>query len=135
MLRTNRCQVTYDTTYDEDSTPLSQLACNKEGSGIMPDYLEGDTIGRTPPRIMGIDKIDGSESTLCGSCWMLVFEDEARAFLAVDSAPKPGIIISLEGMNALTGGRAKELGKIEVDATQVDLLNCGLYNPPNPELK
>lgn len=62
-----------------------------------------------------------------------MYGDEARPFLAVDRA-KSGIVLSLEGMNSLTGGKAEALGRIEVNATRVSLLSCGLYIPPGNEL-
>ncbi|RSL39458.1 hypothetical protein BHE90_017402 [Fusarium euwallaceae] len=127
--------VTYNTIYDQGSTPISQLACYKEGAGLVPDfpYPEGDTLSSISPRIMGFDAIDGPDSLSCGSCWVLVYEGEAQPFLAVDRA-KSGIALSLEGMDSLTGGKAEGLGRIEVNATQVSLLSCGLYVPPGSEL-
>ncbi|RGP70217.1 eliciting plant response [Fusarium sporotrichioides] len=121
--------VTYNRTYDEGSTPISQLACYKDGIGMVPDYInpEGKRIYSFSPRIMGVDKIIGPDSTSCGSCIMLEYKDRARAFLAVTGA-ESGIELSLEGMNALTDGKAKALGHIDVTATRVALLNCGLVS-------
>ncbi|KPM41721.1 hypothetical protein AK830_g4817 [Neonectria ditissima] len=35
---TSAISVTYSTLYDEGSTPISRLACYKEGASIMPDF-------------------------------------------------------------------------------------------------
>ncbi|SPJ91496.1 related to Protein SnodProt1 [Fusarium torulosum] len=132
---TSAISVTFNTTYDEGLTPISQLACYREDASIIPDfgYPEGDILSSISPRIMGLDTIRGPGSSACGSCWVLVYGDEARPFLAVDRA-KSGITVSLEGMNSLTGGKAQTLSHIDVKATQVSLLSCGLYIPPNNEL-
>ncbi|KAF4967260.1 hypothetical protein FSARC_5172 [Fusarium sarcochroum] len=121
---------TYSTVYDETSTPISKLSCYREDGSLVPDfgYPEGNTLSSISPRIMGIDTINGPDSSACGSCWMIEYENESRPYLAVDGA-KSGIALSLEGMNSLTGGKAEELGTIEVKAKRVSLLNCGLYNP------
>jgi hypothetical protein len=126
---TSAVSVTYNRTYDGGSTPISQLACYKDGIGMIPDYInpEGKTISSFSPRIMGAEKIIGPDSSSCGSCIMLEYEDRARPFLAVTDA-KSGIELSLEGMNALTGGRAEALGRIDATATRVALLNCGLVS-------
>ncbi|KAM0226708.1 hypothetical protein ACHAPO_012134, partial [Fusarium lateritium] len=74
---------------------------------------------------MGTIDVIGSDSLLCGSCMMLDYGEEARPFLVVTGS-ESGIQLSLEGMNALTGGKAEALGSIEVTGRRVALLNCGL---------
>ncbi|KAG8670806.1 hypothetical protein FPOAC1_004040 [Fusarium poae] len=121
--------VTYNRTYDEGSTPIRNLACYKEGVGMVPQYInpEGETMSSFAPRIMGTKHVTGPDSLLCGSCIMLEYGKEARPFLVVTGA-ESGIHLSLEGMNALTGGKAEALGSIEVTARRVALLNCGLVS-------
>lgn len=76
---------------------------------------------------MGTQYNTGPDSLLCGSCMTLDYGEQARPFLVV-TGTSSGIHFSLEGMNALTGGKAKTLGQIEVTARTVALLNCGLVS-------
>ncbi|XEV04547.1 hypothetical protein FSHL1_009834 [Fusarium sambucinum] len=128
---TSAVSVTYNRTYDRGSTPISELACYKDGIGMVPHYTnpEGNTISSFAPRIMGTIDVIGSDSLLCGSCMMLDYGGEARPFLVVTGS-ESGIQLSLEGMNALTGGKAEALGSIEVTGRRVALLNCGLVKGP-----
>ncbi|KAH6991767.1 Cerato-platanin-domain-containing protein [Fusarium venenatum] len=128
---TSAVLVTYNRTYDRGSTPISQLACYKDGIGMVPHYTnpEGKTISSFAPRIIGTKDVAGPDSSLCGSCMMLDYGEKARPFLVVTGA-ESGIQLSLEGMNALTGGRAEALGHIEVSTRRVALLNCGLVKSP-----
>lgn len=47
------------------------------------------------------------------------------SLLAIDGADA-GFVLSLNAMQFLTGGQARELVRIDVEATQVDVSNCGL---------
>ncbi|CDO71884.1 hypothetical protein BN946_scf184940.g31 [Trametes cinnabarina] len=51
--------------------------------------------------------------------------DEAVNVLAVDHA-QSGFNVALGAMNALTGGQARHLGRINATAKQVDKSKCGL---------
>ncbi|KAM5359903.1 hypothetical protein ACJZ2D_014106 [Fusarium nematophilum] len=124
--------VTYSNNYN-GSFPVNQLACWKEGVGLMPGYDGWKTVGNIPPRVMAFDTVEEPDSPSCASCWELVYGQESRAFLVVDRA-ETGIILSLEGMNSLTGDKAEELGRVDVNATQVDMINCGIWDPPSEEL-
>lgn len=83
---------------------------------------------------MGLGSVEGPDSPLCGSCWILEYGNNARPMLVLDGADS-GFITTIEAMDYLTDGKAKELGRADVKATQVDLLNCGIsMGPPEKEL-
>ncbi|CAM1508375.1 Fc.00g052230.m01.CDS01 [Cosmosporella sp. VM-42] len=124
--------LTYNTVYDNHSRPLSELACwKKDIKAVLPGY-EWEVLGNIP-RIMAIDTITGPDSPSCATCWILECGEIARPALALDSADS-GILLSLEGMNSLTGGRAEKLGRIDANYTQVALINCGIAEDPVEEL-
>ncbi|KFY91516.1 hypothetical protein V500_04639 [Pseudogymnoascus sp. VKM F-4518 (FW-2643)] len=125
--------LTYNAIYDKDSRPLSEVACWNKETGSIPDYFEWKTQGNIPPRVLAMDTITNPTSTGCLSCWQLEYDGRARPFLCIDGADS-GFVVSLEGMNSLTNGKAVKLNRIDVNATKVDLGNCGLYDPPLKEL-
>ncbi|EXM14987.1 Cerato-platanin [Fusarium oxysporum f. sp. vasinfectum] len=118
--------LTYSKLYDDNSTPVSQLACYKNGL-IMDGQPEWQTIGDIPHSITGLEQVDGPDSPLCGSCWVLTYGETSRPVLILDSA-KEGFISTLDALNWLTGNKGEELGKVEVKATKVDRTNYGF--PP-----
>ncbi|KAH7148640.1 Cerato-platanin [Dactylonectria macrodidyma] len=124
--------VTFNPKYDDIKRPLTEVACWNNETGLIPGY-NWENQGNVPPRIIAMDTITGPTSTACVTCWILEYGDRARPFLAIDGA-ESGFVLSLEGMNSLTNGKAKKLGHIEANATQVDMLNCGIYDPPSEEL-
>lgn len=124
--------VTYNIIYDDAKRPLSKVACWNEEFGLKPGYNEWQTQGNIP-RILAMDTITGPKSAACVTCWIIEYEDRARPFLAIDGAGS-GFVLSLEGMNTLTNGKAEKLGRIDANATQVDMLNCGFGDPPYDEL-
>ncbi|KAH7911891.1 Cerato-platanin [Hygrophoropsis aurantiaca] len=133
-LATTTFTVTYDPIYDEGSTSLDQVACSDGPNGLESDGYTN--FGSIPnfPFIGGAPQVTGWNSDECGSCWMLAYDAgkgktnfiNVTAVDAGDSS-KEGFNISLEAMNALTGGQAKQLGRVDITATQVDGgAYCGL---------
>lgn len=74
---------------------------------------------------IGIDAIRGSSDAQCFSCWKLEYGDKHVSLFAIDGADS-GFVLSLNAMQSLTGGQARELVRIDVEATQVDVSNCGI---------
>lgn len=113
--------------YDNRSLPLDQLACYKNDA-IMPGY-NWKTLGEIPVQVLALDSIIGPDSSMCASCWMLEFGESVLHFLALDGATSP-MVISHEAMKSLTGHASEGPELITMDATLVEMLNCGLYDPP-----
>ncbi|KAF5599690.1 heat-stable 19 kDa antigen [Fusarium pseudoanthophilum] len=115
--------LTYSKLYDNNSIPVSQLACYKNGL-ILDGYPSWKTIGDIPHSITGLEQVDGPQSPLCGSCWILTYGETSRPVLILDSA-KEGFVSTLDTLNWLTGGKGEELGSVEVKPAKVDITNCG----------
>ncbi|KAF4473765.1 Heat-stable 19 kDa antigen [Fusarium agapanthi] len=113
--------LTYSKLYDNDSIPVSQLACYRNGL-ILDGYPSWKTVGDIPHSITGLEQVDGPNSPLCGSCWILTYGETSRPVLILDSAME-GFVSTLDTLNWLTSGKGEELGKIEVKATKVDHTN------------
>ncbi|KAK1993054.1 hypothetical protein LX36DRAFT_752618 [Colletotrichum falcatum] len=118
-----KVRVTYDTKYDERKRPLSEVACwNPNIPGLFPGFDEWLVQGDVPPRIVAIPSIAGWEHPDCMTCWMVTWEPAGttRVLLAIDGS-KEGFVTSLEAMDSLTGGQARDFNRLEpleVEATQ-----------------
>jgi hypothetical protein len=67
----------------------------------------------------------GPNEQQCGTCWELSYKGRTVNILAIDHAAS-GFNIALDAMNALTGGQAVKLGRIDATSKQVDKSKCGL---------
>jgi len=74
---------------------------------------------------MGIVAIEDARSDACMTCWELHYPvlRQLIKVIAMDGAEN-GVVLSLETMNALTHGRAVELGSIEVEAVELPMGSC-----------
>lgn len=124
--------MTFNGYYSDDSVPVSELACYKNGE-IMKDQ-DWMKLGDITPDFAGFDRVDGPNSELCGTCWALVHGDTSRSVLVLDG-PKggSGFVASFALMDSLTGGRAEQLGRVNVTAFPVELLDCGIATEPTEE--
>lgn len=82
---------------------------------------------RDAVEFIGIDAIHSFGLAQCRSCWKLEYGDKHKFLFAIDSADS-GFVLSLNAMQYLTGGQARELVRIDAKATQVDVSNCGIIN-------
>ncbi|KAK7974051.1 hypothetical protein PG989_015899 [Apiospora arundinis] len=110
--------VAYDTGYDNGSRSMTAVSCSDGVNGLITRY-GWQTQGQIPkfPYIGAVDA--------CGTCWQLSYNGKTINVLAVDHAAS-GFNIALDAMNALTNGQATMLGRIDAQATQVAVSNCGL---------
>lgn len=97
------------------NTPMATSQGFTTEWGSLPDF----------PYIGAFDDVAFWNSPACGTCWRLSFEGRSIDVLAVDNVFQD-IIISLEAMDMLTGGRGIELGVIDVSYRQVGSSACGL---------
>ncbi|KAI6099556.1 Cerato-platanin [Pisolithus croceorrhizus] len=121
-------EVTYNTIYDDPNTPLSETACSNGVNGL--ETKGYNTLGEIPkfPYVGGIPGLTWN-STECGSCWELSYTGASGttttiAVTGVDGAWS--FNLSLEAMNALTGGIAEAKGTVTATATQVSPSVCGM---------
>jgi hypothetical protein len=118
--------VRYDDEYDNPKISLDAGACSNGPNGLLTKNYE--TFGSLPtfPNIAAAQAVEGWNSPECGSCWRIKFEGKSVVVTVVDHAAD-GFNLSLEAMNKLTHGHAKEYGVIDAEATQIDESYCGLY--------
>lgn len=121
--------LSYDEAYDSASGSLSDTSCSDGSNGLAKQY---PTYGDLPkfPYIGGASAINSWNSPNCGTCWKLTYTNDKGVansvnILAVDVA-QDGFNVAVAAMDSLTGGLAKELGRIDVTSEQVDASVCGL---------
>lgn len=120
----------YDPAYDNGDTSLSAVACSDGPHGL--ESRGYKTLGSLPifPNVGGAPAIAGWNSVNCGTCWQLTYVPDNGnkqtniTILAIDKGD--GFVTGLRAMNALTGGRAQDLGKVNVTSQKVDSSKCGL---------
>ncbi|GAB1191123.1 Cerato-platanin-domain-containing protein [Aspergillus pseudonomiae] len=123
--------VSYDQKYDVGGSSLTTVACSDGVYGLISQGYS--TFGSVPgfPNIGGAPTIPGWNSPNCGKCYQLHYAagniDRSIYVTAVDAAPG-GFNIGLQAMNALTNGLAEQLGRVNVDYTEVPRSNCGFHN-------
>jgi hypothetical protein len=125
-LSSNPSTVSYDTGYDDASRPLTSVACSDGKNGLITKY-GWHTQGQIPrfPNIGGAAAVAGWNSPECGGCWKLEYKGKSINVLAIDHAAS-GFNIGKKAMDTLTGGKAAQLGRVDVQATKVAGKNCGL---------
>ncbi|XWX01387.1 hypothetical protein V2A60_009414 [Cordyceps javanica] len=118
--------VSYDTGYDNGSRSLRDVSCSDGDNGLISRY-HWQTQGEIPrfPYIGGAEAVAGWNSPSCGTCWRLDYKGRSINVLAIDHA-NAGFNIALDAMNKLTGGRGVEVGRIDAQASKVDIKECGL---------
>lgn len=114
----------WDSGYDLADRSMADVSCSDGKYGLLPKYK---TQGKLPnfPNIGGAAAISGWGSPNCGSCWRLDYEGHSVKILAIDHAGE-GFVIGLTAMNALTNGRAQELGHVNAKVSPLTPKDCGL---------
>ncbi|KAF5866962.1 hypothetical protein ETB97_006806 [Aspergillus alliaceus] len=121
--------VSYDQKYDVAGSSLTTVACSDGVYGLISRGYS--TFGSLPnfPNIGGAPTIPGWNSPNCGKCYQLHYKagnvDKSIYVLGIDAAPG-GFNIGLQAMNTLTNGLAEQLGRVNVEYTEVAGSNCGL---------
>jgi hypothetical protein len=117
--------VSYDTGYDDKSRPMTSVACSDGPNGLITKY-GWKTQGNIPtPYVGGVNIIAGWNSPNCGGCYRLEYKGRKINVLAIDHAAS-GFNIGLDAMNALTGGQATKLGRVNAQVYHADASACGL---------
>jgi hypothetical protein len=117
--------VSYDESYDAGSRSLSTVACSDGSNGLLTKGYH--TLQSLPsfPRVGGAFTIGEWNSASCGKCYKLSYQGHSVNVLAVDYAGS-GFNIGLSAMNALTGGQARQRGRVQADFQEVSRSACGM---------
>jgi hypothetical protein len=122
--------LSYDEAYDIGSTSLNSVSCSDGKNGLLTKGFT--TFSSLPkfPYIGGASAVAGWNSPNCGTCWQITYTDadgknNSISVLAIDHTDT-GFNIALKAMDDLTGGLAKELGRIDVVSNQMAPSVCGL---------
>ncbi|KAI5778007.1 immunomodulatory protein [Geopyxis carbonaria] len=116
----------YDPAYDVTTASTSTLACSDGSNGLASKY---PTLGSFPrfPYIAAAAAVGGWNAASCGACFKLWYAGSQKSIYvtAVDHADA-GFVLSKGAMDALTGNKAAEVGRIEVASREVSKTNCGM---------
>lgn len=127
VLAQNVTTLAYDTTYDNASLSLNDVACSDGPNGLETKYPNYPNLGSFPnfPNLGGVYTVSGYNSPQCGSCYAVTYGSTTINILAVDRSVN-GFTVSQEAMNNLTGGHAAEFGRVNVSFIPVNVSACGL---------
>ncbi|KAK2593046.1 hypothetical protein QQS21_009254 [Conoideocrella luteorostrata] len=117
-------QVRWDAGYDRADRSMAEVSCSDGEHGLMRKY---PTQGALPnfPNIGAAEAIAGWNSPNCGSCWALEYNGNRVKILAIDHGA-PGFNIGQKAMDALTNGRAVEVGTVDATVTPLTPADCGM---------
>src|ERR1700733_8945967 len=113
--RSTTVRATFDTTYDNPSGSLNNVACSNGANGLAARF---PTFGNIPtfPFIGGAPGVVFN-SPNCGGCWKLTSKHGSLIMTAVDSAGS-GFNLAQEAFVTLNGGEIGQ-GVLDVDAEQI----------------
>jgi hypothetical protein len=117
--------VSYDTGYDDGSRSLTTVSCSDGSNGLITKGFNTQANLPSFPRIGGASTIAGWDDANCGTCYTLTYNGTSINVLAIDHTNE-GFNIAQAAMDQLTGGQAVQLGRIDVQWTQVNASVCGL---------
>ncbi|KAG7137036.1 Protein SnodProt1 like protein [Verticillium longisporum] len=118
--------VSYDKGYDNGSRSLTAVSCSDGTNGLITRYgWQTQKQVKKFPYIGGAPAVAGWNSPNCGTCWELSYNGRTINVLAIDHSAN-GFNIALDAMNALTGGQAVKLGRVNASSKQVNKSKCGL---------
>ncbi|KJX92838.1 eliciting plant response-like protein [Zymoseptoria brevis] len=119
--------LSYDRGYDNAGNPMTGVACSNGNNGLITRY-GFQTYGSIPrfPYIGGSSDIAGWNSAQCGQCYSLSWNGGQPIYILAIDHTLDGLNISEEAMNALTGGQAEAVGRVDAQVTKVGVDMCGL---------
>ncbi|KAF8518093.1 Cerato-platanin [Gautieria morchelliformis] len=117
---------TYDNTYDNPAGSLNGVACSNGVNGLVTKGFTTFSSLPSFPHIGGAMAVTGWNSTKCGSCWALTFnQTKTINVLAIDTSAN-GFNIAQKALDELTNNQAVALGRVPITAVEVDPSACGL---------
>ncbi|OJD19517.1 hypothetical protein AJ78_00488 [Emergomyces pasteurianus Ep9510] len=119
--------VAYDEAYDNSNLDLLTTTCSDGSNGLV---TRGFSVaGDLPifPRVGAAFSIESWNSSNCGKCYKLRFEGTGVELpvIAMDHTVN-GFNVAKAAMNELTGGRAAELGRVDMTVTEASSGDCGM---------
>ncbi|KAJ1566875.1 hypothetical protein HK405_008061 [Cladochytrium tenue] len=117
--RRDSTSVSYDLTYDNAGLSLNSVSCSDGVNGLVSKY---PTLGDVPGYPAASPYVSWN-SPNCGLCYELQYGGNTIYITAVDSS-SGGFVIGENAMNALTGGQAVDLGRVEATLTPADASAC-----------
>jgi hypothetical protein len=127
LAQSRTTRVTYDSTYDISTWPLTSTACSNGVNGLTAKW---PTLGKIPnfPFLGGIPVLTWN-STLCGTCWQLVYvapsgTTQSITITAVDAAYS--FNIGKGAFTALAGSAGVAAGSVVATAVQLAPAKCGI---------
>jgi cerato-platanin len=116
--------VTYEPKYDNGNFSLLGTACSDGQNGLVTKHY--DTAGSLPsfPNVGGAFTVSGWNSSDCGSCYQLTWQNNSIYVTAID-VTQQGFNIALTAMNNLTGNLAVQLGRVSASYDPADGSKCG----------
>lgn len=121
----NTATVAYDGVFDNPSLSTLNVACSDGINGLSTKGFP--TLGALPrfPLIAASSQIAGWNSPNCGKCYAVTYGPTTVFVIAVDRAVD-GIVMSKGAMDALTGGQAAMLGRVQATWVEAAAGSCGL---------
>ncbi|RBR24287.1 uncharacterized protein FIESC28_02777 [Fusarium coffeatum] len=118
--------ITYNGIFDDINTSVKEFACWNGKPGSLIEDQGWVSLADLPFVLAGYEGVDGPDSPLCGTCWLVEYDGSYIPMIVIDSA-KSGFATDIRTMDSITGGQATELGRVNVTAMQSPYLSdCGL---------
>ncbi len=115
--------ISFDTRYDNPRTPLTAVTCSDGPNGLITKGYTNFGSLENFPNIGGAAVVADWNSRSCGTCWALSHNGSSIFVFVIDHADD-GFNISEDAMNELTGGQAKQLGRINATVTRAAASLC-----------
>ena len=118
--------ITYNGIFDDINTSIKEFTCWNGRPGSLIEDRGWVSLEDLPFAIAGYEGVDGPDSSLCGTCWVVEYEGRSESLIVIDSA-KSGLVTGIHTMDSFTGDKATYLGRVNVAALQSpDLYDYGL---------
>ncbi|KAI9346759.1 Cerato-platanin-domain-containing protein [Zopfochytrium polystomum] len=123
LSRRDQVSVAYDNNYSKATNlPLASFACSDGANGLL---TKGYTnIASLKAYASATPYVKGWNSPSCGKCYTVTYGGRSINVVAVDVGNS--FVMGQDAMDALTGGQAVALGRVQANAVEVAASVCGL---------
>lgn len=95
MLTITVTTLTYNGIFDDINTSVKEFACWSGKPGNLIEDQGWVSLEDLPYAIAGYEGVDGPDSPLCGTCWVVEYEGRSEALIVIDSA-KSGLATGIQ---------------------------------------